>query len=313
MPDLMQPCRHQPCPYREVPSQGVCVQHGGVPKEQPRTGLAPLDHVTRICSARRRDGGPCRQPAIKGAPTCRMHGGSAPQVRERAAERVVEEGVVELAHQYGVPRAVTPEQALTEELARTQGHVDWLAAQLDQHREPQWLLVYQAERNHLAKISQQMAALGLRNADREEELRCRVIDQLEMALRGILTDLGHNPDDDVTRGIVVLHLRRMLGHPDPAPAARWPRPVRRWHHHRHRRTSEPPTDAGGPSCGYDAAGSRPPDPRGPSRSHPPAATWRRQERSPGPKPPGGRAPNDHPRPSPGPGAVRPGAQGVPAV
>ncbi|MDP9472812.1 MAG: hypothetical protein M3Q71_19470, partial [Chloroflexota bacterium] len=219
MPDLMQPCREQPCPFREVPGQGVCVQHGGMIEERPRTGLAPLDHVPRICSARRRDGGPCRQPAIKGAPTCRMHGGAAPQVRQRAAERVVEEGVVELAHQYGVPRPVTPEQALTEELARTQGHVDWLQRQLAQHRDPQWLLVYQAERSHLAKLGQQMAALGLRTADREEELRSRAIDQLEMALTGILTDLGHNPDDDITRGIVALHLRRVAsGAPAPAPA-----------------------------------------------------------------------------------------------
>src|SRR3954463_2572320 len=133
MPDLMQPCAVTGCPYREGPGQRVCVQHCGAVKERPRTSLAPIDYVTRICSAHRRDGGPCRQPAIKGAPTCRMHGSAASQVRQRAVKRVVEVGVVDLARQYGIPREVSPTQALTEELHRTQGHVDWLAAQLD-HR-----------------------------------------------------------------------------------------------------------------------------------------------------------------------------------
>jgi hypothetical protein len=220
VPNLQRRCAVEGCPYFEVPPyQRFCAMHGGVPKATTHNPSAPIEHVRR-CHARRRDGSPCRQPAVRGAPTCRMHGSSAPAVRQRAAERVMEQGVVELAHQYGVPRPVTPEQALTEELHRTQGHVDWLAAQLDQHCDPQWLLVYQAERNHLAKLGQQMAALGLCTADREEELRSRVMERLDTALIGILSDLGHNPDDDVTRGIVATHLRRAAGGPAAAPACK---------------------------------------------------------------------------------------------
>ncbi len=40
------------------------------------------------CSATRRDGTPCQAPAVKGATVCRMHGGSAPQVRAAARRRV---------------------------------------------------------------------------------------------------------------------------------------------------------------------------------------------------------------------------------
>ena len=225
MPDLMQPCREQPCAYREVPGQGVCVLHGGVVAEQPRTGLAPIDHVHRICRAHRRDGGPCRQPAIRGGLTCRMHGGAAPQARERAAERVMEEGVVELAHQYGVPRSVTPEQALTEELARTQGHVDWLAAQLDHRNDPQWLGVYQAERAHLARLAQAMAPLLEKAEQQRAVLSERTIDQLQLALTGILGELGHDPNSDAVRAVVARHLRRVLDPTAPSPAARGGEPA----------------------------------------------------------------------------------------
>ena len=82
-------CSVKGCRFREVPGRGICVEHGGVKEDPPRCGPAPLDHM-RLCGSRRRDGGPCRQPPIRGAATCRLHGGSAPQVRRRAAERVVE-------------------------------------------------------------------------------------------------------------------------------------------------------------------------------------------------------------------------------
>lgn len=40
------------------------------------------------CSARRRDGVPCQAYAIAGSTVCRVHGGSAPQVRAAAARRL---------------------------------------------------------------------------------------------------------------------------------------------------------------------------------------------------------------------------------
>lgn len=45
----------------------------------------------RLCTAHTKAGKPCRSPALTGATVCRMHGGAAPQVREKAARVVLEE------------------------------------------------------------------------------------------------------------------------------------------------------------------------------------------------------------------------------
>lgn len=42
----------------------------------------------RLCSAHTRSGALCRQPAIRGATVCKMHGGSVKRVKAKAAERV---------------------------------------------------------------------------------------------------------------------------------------------------------------------------------------------------------------------------------
>lgn len=41
------------------------------------------------CKARRRNGSPCKNYAIKGAAVCRLHGGAAPQVRAAAQVRLL--------------------------------------------------------------------------------------------------------------------------------------------------------------------------------------------------------------------------------
>lgn len=46
-----------------------------------------LSHGVK-CTAHKRSGKPCTQPRMKGAVVCRMHGGSAPQVRRSARERL---------------------------------------------------------------------------------------------------------------------------------------------------------------------------------------------------------------------------------
>jgi hypothetical protein len=49
----------------------------------------PLDQ-NRQCSARTRSGARCRQRPIQGGTVCRMHGGSAPQVKRAANLRLLE-------------------------------------------------------------------------------------------------------------------------------------------------------------------------------------------------------------------------------
>jgi len=54
----------------------------------PLGDLMPLTGEQRYCTATTRQGKPCRQPAIRGASVCKMHGGNAPQVRKAAALRL---------------------------------------------------------------------------------------------------------------------------------------------------------------------------------------------------------------------------------
>lgn len=55
----------------------------------PPTGMANRKHSGTVCTATRRDGSQCTNFAIKGATVCRMHGGSAPQVRRAAQVRLL--------------------------------------------------------------------------------------------------------------------------------------------------------------------------------------------------------------------------------
>lgn len=44
--------------------------------------------MSRKCEAKCQDGSPCQNYAIKGSNVCRVHGGSAPQVKKKAKERL---------------------------------------------------------------------------------------------------------------------------------------------------------------------------------------------------------------------------------
>lgn len=142
-----------------------------------------------------------------------MHGGAAPQVREAAAERVVEASIVAEAARYTTPLPTTAREALQAELDRTNGAIAYLARVIERFPSPppEWLAVLSVERQHLARLADKMVSHQSRVEDVEADLRERLMDQLEMALRGILADLGHDPDDTVTRAVVAHHLRRASG------------------------------------------------------------------------------------------------------
>ena len=54
----------------------------------PMTGDTPS--ITRQCTATARSGERCKRPAMLGGTVCRNHGGAAPQVRRKAALRLLE-------------------------------------------------------------------------------------------------------------------------------------------------------------------------------------------------------------------------------
>ncbi len=120
-----------------------------------------MDHMP-LCGATTRTGGMCKQPRMKGATRCRIHGGSAPQVQRKAKELVAQSIIERNARHYGQPRSISAIDALTEELHRTQGHVDWLGQQVAaQPQDANLLAVYAAERGHLAKLAGQMVSAKL--------------------------------------------------------------------------------------------------------------------------------------------------------
>lgn len=53
-----------------------------------KKGMDRMESKT-VCTAKRRNGEPCLNYAIRGAKVCRMHGGSAPQVRAAAQVRIL--------------------------------------------------------------------------------------------------------------------------------------------------------------------------------------------------------------------------------
>lgn len=89
------------------------------------------------CGAKKRDGEPCGAPPIKGGKRCRRHGGAAPQVKRKAAERAQEAENRELMEKavvtLGIKKdGVDPGQALLNEIAWTQAHVDWLRSKVQE-------------------------------------------------------------------------------------------------------------------------------------------------------------------------------------
>ncbi|MCZ2857823.1 major capsid protein [Blastococcus sp. VKM Ac-2987] len=213
-------CEFPGCTYIAVPVQPMCVQHGGT--RQARTYMnAPVDHM-RLCGARRRDGGNCTQPAMRGQERCRMHGGSAPMARTKAVERIAEAQAVGLANRLGIPRSISAVDALQEELNRTQGRIDWLESELAQRpNDGAVLAVYTAERGHLRQLAGGM--VSSKTDERRSMLNEQTVDALEAAITGIVRDLGHDPHTTRVRDVVARHLRAVAEPTRPRAGWSWMR------------------------------------------------------------------------------------------
>jgi hypothetical protein len=74
------------------------------------------------------------------------------------------------------------------------------------------LAVYAAERRHLAKLAGSMVSSKL--DEQRSMLNEKAVEQLELALTGILRDLGHDPSDLFVCQVVARRLRA-VGSTDP--------------------------------------------------------------------------------------------------
>jgi hypothetical protein len=150
-----------------------------------------------------------------GADVCRMHGGSAPQVRAAAARRREHEVAERAVVTYGLPVDVAPLDALLGELHRTAGHVAWLGAVVADLEDAGltqlsltagtlspsvWVQLYQQERTHLAKVARDCLAAGV------EERRVKLAEEqgrlVADVIRRIVAALGLDPAAPEVREIV---------------------------------------------------------------------------------------------------------------
>jgi hypothetical protein len=157
----------------------------------------------------------CTQPAIPGGTVCRYHGGGAPQVKAAAEQRLLFRRAVLEAETLGLPREIDPHTALLEELHRTAGAVQWLAAVVADLERAQvagdsvWVRLYGDERDRLVKVAKTCVDVGI------EERRVRLAEsagaQLAAVVRAVLDRLGLSDEQRVLALQVVPEEFRRLG------------------------------------------------------------------------------------------------------
>lgn len=183
------------------------------------------------CAARRAAtavAAPGRRGAGRTAAAC--NGGSSPRAVRKAEERNVEAQVRELAERHRIPRSITSADALREELARTQGRIDWLDAEVQRRpHDPSLPAVDTAERNHLRQLAGGMVTAKL--DERAAVITEQAIDLLEKAITATLREFGVHADEQHVRDTVGRQTAYLsLGRADAAVlvvdsryAADWPR------------------------------------------------------------------------------------------
>ena len=195
-----------------------------VPKNHSYTPSATLK---TLCAGKTIEGKPCKRPPMIGSTFCDSHGGTKQSPEDRFRNKLLQNADF-LASTYGLPIEVTPEQALMEELYRTNGHILWLQERITEsdaddmiramwigqrssgYLTPQeleeyaitgqahlWMQLYLKEREHLLQLTTKAIQLGL--TERQVTLQEKVIDQIGEAITGLLVNLGVDLTDPIVR------------------------------------------------------------------------------------------------------------------
>lgn len=167
-----------------------------------------------------RRGQPCSNRPVTGSDVCGVHGGRAPQTKGAAAVRVADGKARAAVAAFGLPRDVSPTEALLEEVQWAAGHVAWfrdvIAAaegglRLDTTAEGRALVdLYGQERDRLVRISKVTLDAGV------EERRVQLAESqgalVAGVIRRILVRLNLSPEQEVLVGTVVpSELRALAG------------------------------------------------------------------------------------------------------
>jgi hypothetical protein len=178
-----------------------------------------------------RKGMPCRRLPTTGLTVCTVHGGRAPQTRRKAAQRMAEQAAEQLVRTFGTPVAnADPGVIILERISVLAGHVRWLQTRVENLQEEEvvwgttiiktggqdegsteaaapnvWVTLYDRWSGQLTRLCIDALKVGLK------EREVRIAEQQGAAictlLDGLLTELGHNPDDPQTAAVVARHLQ----------------------------------------------------------------------------------------------------------
>lgn len=158
----------------------------------------------RRCTATARSGQRCKKAAIKGGKVCRMHGGVAPQVKAKAAERAQADLARLQCERLGIAVATDPGEALLSQVAEAAGNVEFYRARAAElglqvtdlvfteggsHSVPHVLVVlYNQERDRLVNFS----VAALRAGVEERRVRMAEADARRLAevVVGALADIS---------------------------------------------------------------------------------------------------------------------------
>lgn len=193
-----------------------------------------------MCGGKNRKGAPCGNSAgyktdHPGAGNCHFHGGSSPNGRKHAMEEQARKAV----ETYGLPRDISPTDALLEEVRYSAGHVAWLRirvaeleaqdlvwgvteevdrgatefAGVDTTRAAtvnMWLELYHRERKHLLDLVKTAISVGIEERRvRLEEAKGQVVAEL---IRRILSRLDLNDAQrDLAVQVIPEEFRRIIG------------------------------------------------------------------------------------------------------
>ena len=193
---------------------------------------SPASHDKRYCGAKKKQGeGTCTRPAgwgtdHPGAGRCKLHGGCAPSGRIAAMNEQARKAV----ETYGLPRDISPTDALLEEVRYSAGHVAWLRAKVAELEAADlvwgvteeadrnatefagtdvtrsaavntWLDLYFRERKHLLDLTKTAISVGI------EKRRVRLAEAqgslMNDVIRRILARLSLSPDQSALLPVVV--------------------------------------------------------------------------------------------------------------
>lgn len=200
----------------------------------PDRGRWCEEHQRYECTSPKKDRTPCHSPRmVRGTGRCRMHLG------RKAKDVIAEDQARKAVVTFGLPRDISPTDALLEEVRYTAGHVAWLREQVqaleaadlvwglteEAHKgatefpgtdrteaaKPNvWLELYYRERKHLVDVTKAAIAAGI------EERKVRLAEAqgslVAQVIRAILADLSLTAEQQQrVPEVVPRHLRALAG------------------------------------------------------------------------------------------------------